>query len=296
MLFVQFLKRNILLYFRDRASVFFSFLSTIIVLAIMIAFLGQANVSTTLGVLGVDQTGEHLRASCLIIRWTVAGIIVVNAVSVSMTLVGLMVRDEETDTMSAFLVAPVKRAVYVTGYVVAAVLVALLMCILTFVLGELYIYCIGGDIVTAKEACEVILIIFSIIFSSAAFVFLCAAFVHTSSAYGGLTTVIGSLMGFLAAIYVPYGGMPDMLQDIIRFVPAFQGSSAIREVMMRREIQWFGCDDAVKNGYSEYMGLVVRYGDHTVSSMGKVLYLFAAGFVLLGIAIFALNRKKQAER
>lgn len=296
MLFARFLKRNILLYFRDRTSVFFSFLSTIIVLALMIAFLGEGNITTTLEALGVGIRGEHTHATCLVIIWTIAGIIVVNAVSVSMTLVGTMVRDEESHKMSAFFVAPVKRSVYVTGYVVTAVLIAFLMCILTFVIGEIYIYSIGGELVTVSEACEIVLIILAIIFSSAAFVFLCATFVHTSSAFNGLTTVMGTLIGFLAAIYVPYGGMPEVLRSIIKFLPAFQGSSAIREVLMRRGIQWFGCAEEIKSGYSDYMGLVIQFGDTTVSSMGKVLYMFVVGLVLLGVATIVLAHKKQAER
>ena len=60
MLFVRFLKRNMLLYFRDKASVFFSFLSTIIVLALMITFLGEGNITTTLDALGVGVSGEKL--------------------------------------------------------------------------------------------------------------------------------------------------------------------------------------------------------------------------------------------
>ena len=168
MLFVRFLKRNMLLYFRDKASVFFSFLSTIIVLALMITFLGEGNITTTLDALGVGVSGEKLHATCLVIIWTIAGIIVVNAVSIAMTLVGTMVRDEESHKMSAYFVAPVKRSVYVTGYVVAAVLISFLMCVLTFIIGEIYIYSIGGELVTAMEALQVLLIILAIIFSSAA--------------------------------------------------------------------------------------------------------------------------------
>ena len=296
MLFVRFLKRNMLLYFRDKASVFFSFLSTIIVLALMITFLGEGNITTTLDALGVGVSGEKLHATCLVIIWTIAGIIVVNAVSIAMTLVGTMVRDEESHKMSAYFVAPVKRSVYVTGYVVAAVLISFLMCVLTFIIGEIYIYSIGGELVTAMEALQVLLIILAIIFSSAAFVFLCATFVHSSSAFNGLTTVMGTLIGFLAAIYVPFGGMPQMLKNVIKFIPAFQGSSAIREVLMTKGIQWFDCADEIKNGYSEYMGLVIKFGDTNVSVMGKVLYMFVAGLILLGIATGVLAHKKQAER
>ena len=41
MILISFIKRNILLYFRDRISVFFSLLSTLIVLTLMIAFLDR---------------------------------------------------------------------------------------------------------------------------------------------------------------------------------------------------------------------------------------------------------------
>ena len=48
MILISFIKRNILLYFRDRISVFFSLLSTLIVLTLMIAFLGQGNIDSTI--------------------------------------------------------------------------------------------------------------------------------------------------------------------------------------------------------------------------------------------------------
>ncbi|MBQ7432211.1 MAG: ABC transporter permease [Lachnospiraceae bacterium] len=296
MLFYRFLKRNMLLYFRDKTSVFFSFLSTLIVLALMIGFLGENNVTSTLNALGTGQSGAHTYASCLVIIWTIAGIIVVNAVSISMSLVGTMVRDEEEGKMAAFFVAPVKRWVYVTGYVLAAVLVAFLMCVLTFVIGEVYIALIGGHVVTPGEAGWSLLILLAIIFSSAAFVFLCAAFVHTNSAFVGLTTVVGSLIGFLAAIYIPYGGMPKFLRYVIRFLPVFQGASALREVLMERTIAWFDCAPEIKSGYADYMGLVIQFGDHTLSSMEKVLYMLAAGLGLLVVATMVLSHKKQTDR
>ena len=183
-----------------------------------------------------------------------------------------------------------------TGYVLAAVLVAFLMCVLTFVIGEAYIALIGGYVVTPGEAGWALLILLAIILSSAAFVFLCASFVHTNSAFVGLTTVIGSLIGFLAAIYIPYGGMPKFLRDVIRFLPVFQGASVLREVLMERTIAWFDCAPEIKSGYADYMGLVIQFGDHTLSSMEKVLYMLAAGLGLLVAATVVLSHKKQTDR
>ena len=59
MILISFIKRNILLYFRDRISVFFSLLSTLIVLTLMIAFLGQGNIDSTIQVLGCSCIFAH---------------------------------------------------------------------------------------------------------------------------------------------------------------------------------------------------------------------------------------------
>ena len=282
MILISFIKRNILLYFRDRISVFFSLLSTLIVLTLMIAFLGQGNIDSTIQVLGTGLKYEAVHASSLIIIWTIAGILVVNAVSISMTLVGTMVRDEESGKISAFFVAPVKRGYYVAGYVIAAIIVSFIMCLLTLIIGIIYL--------------GIVFALLAIIFSSASFVFLCASFIHTNSAFNGLTTLLGTLIGFFAAIYVPYGNMPQTLKYIIRFLPAFQGASAIREIWMNQELQWFHCPSEIKTGYADYMGLTISFRNATLSPHMKILYMFISGLIFLGLATAILSRKRQQER
>ena len=282
MILISFIKRNILLYFRDRISVFFSLLSTLIVLTLMIAFLGQGNIDSTIQVLGTGLKYEAVHASSLIIIWTIAGILVVNAVSISMTLVGTMVRDEESGKISAFFVAPVKRGYYVAGYVIAAIIV--------------YLGIANGSFITARDTLEILFALLAIIFSSASFVFLCASFIHTNSAFNGLTTLLGTLIGFFAAIYVPYGNMPQTLKYIIRFLPAFQGASAIREIWMNQELQWFHCPSEIKTGYADYMGLTISFGNATLSPHMKILYMFISGLIFLGLATAILSRKRQQER
>lgn len=164
MILISFIKRNILLYFRDRISVFFSLLSTLIVLTLMIAFLGQGNIDSTIQVLGTGLKYEAVHASSLIIIWTIAGILVVNAVSISMTLVGTMVRDEESGKISAFFVAPVKRGYYVAGYVIAAIIVSFIMCLLTLIIGVIYLGIANGSFITAHDTLEILFALLAIIF------------------------------------------------------------------------------------------------------------------------------------
>ena len=163
MILISFIKRNILLYFRDRISVFFSLLSTLIVLTLMIAFLGQGNIDSTIQVLGTGLKYEAVHASSLIIIWTIAGILVVNAVSISMTLVGTMVRDEESGKISAFFVAPVKRGYYVAGYVIAAIIVSFIMCLLTLIIGVIYLGIANGSFIAARDTLEILFALFPLL-------------------------------------------------------------------------------------------------------------------------------------
>ena len=121
-------------------------------------------------------------------------------------------------------------------------------------------------------------------------------FYSYNSAFNGLTTLLGTLIGFFAAIYVPYGNMPQTLKYIILFLPAFQGASAIREIWMNQELQWFHCPSEIKTGYADYMGLTISFGNATLSPHMKILYMFISGLIFLGLATAILSRKRQQER
>lgn len=108
-------KRNCLVYLRDRSAVFFSFLSMLIVLGLMVIFLGSMNSESVLNVLqeygweGRDTSKDAENATYLIQLWTLAGILVVNSVTVTLTVLGTMVQDETKKRAMAFYVTPVKR-------------------------------------------------------------------------------------------------------------------------------------------------------------------------------------------
>ena len=81
--------RHIKVYLRDRSAVFFSLLSAIIIIGLMAFFLGDMNIDAILEVAGPFSTvGEDLEtlANHLVLAWTFAGILSINAVSVSISI------------------------------------------------------------------------------------------------------------------------------------------------------------------------------------------------------------------
>ena len=92
-------KRNCLVFLNDGSSVFFSLLSMLIVLVLTGVFLGEMNVSSIVNLLAeyggerdtiVDE--EHARQ--MVQYWTLAGLMVVNALTVTLTVIGTMVTDK----------------------------------------------------------------------------------------------------------------------------------------------------------------------------------------------------------
>lgn len=296
MVLLQLIKRNIRLYFRDRMAVFFSFLSTLIVLVLMLAFLGEGNVDSVMSAFGETSAEAKEHADRLVVLWVIAGILVVNAFSVAVAMVGFMVEDTAKHKLAAFFATPVKREIFVLGYIFSANIVALLMCLFIFAVGEIYILAIGGSMPGGIVLGKLLLGAAANIFTASSMAFLFACLIKSMSAWGGFATLIGTLMGFLSAIYVPYGTLAEVLQNTLRILPMFQGTSVMRELLTETELSWFNAPKQVKEGLAEYMGITVNYGDVILSYGSKLLYLFAWGVGFLLVSFVLLKRKNVQDR
>ena len=91
--------RNMKIYLRDRGAVFFSLLSTFIVIGLMVFFLGDMNIEGILGILeefpGRDVAEDEKNAKLLVLSWTSAGILAINAVTVTLAVFSGMIRQSK---------------------------------------------------------------------------------------------------------------------------------------------------------------------------------------------------------
>ena len=303
MLLFRLVKRNILVYTRDRSNIFFSLLSTLIIIGLMAIFLGKMNADGVVNLL--NQSGgerdvvlDRANAKQLVMMWTLAGIVVVNSVTITLMMVGIMVDDEAQKRLSSFYVSPVNRVTFVMGYIIAAMVVGIIMCILTVVVGEAYIVVTGGTLLTLAQSGKVLLYILLNVFTSASMVFLIANFVHTISSFSGLSTIIGTLVGFLAGIYLPLGMLPEKVQAVLKGFPLIYGCSLMRTVFTEGVIAktFSNCPQDVITGYKEYMGMTVLFMDSAVSDVIKVAIMIISGIIFIGISALIQKRRNVLSR
>ena len=291
-------KRNCLVFLRDRSAVFFSMLSMLIVLGLMVLFLGKMNTDGLVSVLSDfgerDTAADERNAAYLIEQWTLAGILVVNAVTITLTVLGTMVQDETRKRTLAFYVTPVSRTVLSLGYILASWIVGTALCMLTLAVGELYFFVQGYPMLSAPAILKLIGLIALNTFTFSALGYLLALFIRSESAFSGVMTVIGTLVGFAGGIYISVGSVGKTLRHILLCLPVLHGASMMRLVCTDAALSktFAGLPDAAYDVFLEELGITLYWDGQPVSTAVSVLVLL--GYAALAIVIAALcNRKRK---
>ena len=300
---VYLLKRNMLVFLRDYTAVFFSFLSMLIVLALMVIFLGTMNSENLVSILAQvggerDAAQDRTNAEYLIQMWTLAGILVVNAVSVTLTVIGTMVEDEAKNKLASFHVSPVKRIKIALGYIGSAWMVGVIMCVLTLVLGEIYMVLNGHPLLAAADFVKLFGMIVLNVFVYAAIGYLLALCVHSPSGWSGLLTIVGTLVGFLGAIYLPMSVLPGGVADVLKCLPILHGASMMREVCTRDAIAetFAGLPSVAGEQFREQMGISIIMDGTTVTVQNQILFLVLCGIMAIAVAAVVSKRRKLRDR
>lgn len=294
--------RNLKLYFRDKGAVFFSLLSMLIVIGLMLFFLGDMNIEGLTDLLG-QFTGRTIaqdkkNAELLIFSWTCAGIISINAVTVTMAVYTIMIKDRVSGKLNSIYTAPISRTVIAAGYIAAAWLASILVCVITLFLTELYGVIKGLDAFSFSEHLELIGMIMANSFVYTALMYLVTMIAKTEGAWSGLGTVVGTLVGFLGGIYIPIGALADVVGNIMKCTPVIYGTAMFRSVMMKGMLDktFSGVPDEVISEYRESMGIDLEIFGRGIDAGEELCLLLLCGILFLAIGVIALKYSRKTDR
>ncbi len=295
-------KRNCLVFLRDRSAVFFSLLSMLIVLMLMGVFLARMNVDSVTDLLNTyggvrDATLDEEHATHLVQYWTLAGILVVNSLTVTLTVIGTMISDQNEHRLESFYAAPVSKSVVAFSYISSAVVIGTVFCLLTFFAAVAYIGISGGEMLPAGAVVRIIVYTFLNVCIFSIIMYLIALFIKSTSAWSGIATVVGTLVGFVGGIYLPMGYLPDSVARVLKYLPILHGASVMRKVCCEEALKTTFTDlpEAVMDGYEEYMGITVNMHDKLISTGAQLLFMVGCGCVALILTII-VSKKKHLNR
>lgn len=294
--------RNLKQYLRDKGAIFFSLLSMFIVIVLMFFFLGDANVDGITSLLaqfpGRDPERDKKNAELLVLTWTCAGMVSINAVTVTQASLSYMIKDRETGKLNSICTAPVSRMVIAAGYVLAAWISSVIVCSLTLIITELYCVAQGMAPYSLLSHLRLLGFIAANSFTYATLMYLVAALVKSGGAWGGLGTIIGTLVGFLGGIYFPIGQLSDGIAAMMKCTPVIYGATLFRREMTAATLgsTFEGIPAEVVTEFSRVMGIELTVGDTVLTTPQELGILLISGAVFLLCGAAAVRFSKKADR
>ncbi len=297
--YTQLVKRNLLMYLRDKGVVFFSLLSMMVTLCLMIFFLGDINIDVLTDKLAIlpgrNAVQDEANAFLLILNWTIGGIISVNAVMVTLSAYSAMIKDKNSKRSDAIHTSPVSRVIVALSYITSTCLSAIIICVLTFFIAEVYCVIKGAAILSVSSHIKIIVMIFINSFSYSSIMFLFASLVKTESAWSGFGTVIGALVGFFGGIYMPIGQLSSVLQNIVKCTPVIYSTVMFRNVICEdmMGVLFEGVPSEITNIYGETMGMSINLFNHEVPPIICCVILAGSGLICLGLGVLVSQYRRR---
>jgi multidrug/hemolysin transport system permease protein len=285
---VNLIKRNLKLFFRDRTSVFFSFLAVFIIIGLYVLFLGNMMVNSFKDVLGNN-------ARFIINSWIMAGILSVVSITTTMGAFGIMVEDKTKKILKDFLSAPFKRSQLAVGYVISSFIIGVIMSIAALIIAEIYIVVNGGSLLGFMSLLKLFGVMLLSVFAGTSMVFFIVTFFRSSNAFSVASSLIGTLIGFLTGIYIPIGSFPSAVQAVIKSFPISHAASLFRQIMMEAPMSkaFANAPAEVVTNFERTMGVTFFFGGKGISPLVNILVLIVTGVVFLVLAIISMSVKKR---
>ena len=275
------LKRNFLLYFRNRSGVFFSLLGALISFILYIIFL-QKNLT--------DAWNQLPNSGPLLNNWLMSGTLAVTGITTSLAALTQLVKDREHQVDQDLYLSNHGKWQLPFSYLASAIIISFAMQVLMYVLMCGYF----REVPNLYILPEVLLImLLSSLLSSlvnAIFVY----FFQSVDSLGKFSTIVGTASGFLVGTYVPLGVLPNFAQLLMKSTPATYIAALYRQVLMNETLsETFKGQDDLRQEFQEKMGVQLKWQE--LLTKENTYFIVLGGILLVGI-LWAVLVKKSSKK
>ncbi|AQX93887.1 ABC transporter permease [Lactiplantibacillus plantarum] len=281
------IKRNYLLYFRNRSGVLLSLLSAAISFILYLVFLKQ----------GMHRDWAQLpQANQLLDNWLISGTLALTGITTTLAGLNQLVWDRERQIQTDLLLTDAGPLQLQVSYLVSATIVGIVMQLLMFFGMWGYFNAADGLTISGSE----LLAVFGLIIVSAAFATLVNAVilkrVRAVDNLGKIATILGTAAGFLVGIYIPVGSLPSFAQTLVKLTPGSYVASLYRQALMSDTLNHVFNHQMTAQAYFErLMGVRLNWsGLLTTSQTYQIMgYIFLGCLLAVLIAPYRQRRRIQ---
>ena len=242
---LQLTKRNLLLFLRNRSVVFSSLFSTLILIVLYFLFIANLYSQGFNEAAGLLLSEQQLNA--LIYLQMIMGVIVINSVSLSTGMFSFMAKDMENHKIDAFMLTKLKPYQLLTSYLLAAIFISFALNFLTLAVSVLVIGAASSFWLSAGAFFGIVGITFLSAVIGCAVMLLVTSIVRSPAAIGVISGVIGTILGFLCGIYLPFDNLGKGATYIGSLLPFTHIAVWLKQIALKDAFAQFGVSAEAAN-------------------------------------------------
>lgn len=231
-----FIKRNVLLFFKDWQSILFSLLTSIIVLVLYLLFLKGTFVSAIQRAMEqypgpasmVPQKDIAMFANLFLL----SGILGSAMISVPFSCITVVVKDRANKVDYDILSTPLKRGQIIFAYFVSAVLTSILLNSIILAVGLIGIRMQGNMYLNISQVVKAFSIVALGSISASAIFMIIVLFFKTVSACEAFFGILSAASGFVIGAYIPISQFSNEVQTVCNLFPASQITIMLRNILL----------------------------------------------------------------
>lgn len=234
--FLGLTKRNLLLFFKDKQSILFSLLTSMIVLALYLLFLKDTFVSAMDSAINqfpslsslIDKNDKEMFANLILLT----GILGSAMITVPYNCLITLVKDRENKVDYDILATPLKRGQIIFSYFVSAALSSAILTSMILAIG-LGVIGMQGDIyLGTSEIVKVFGVVALGSISATSIFMIVVLFFKSVSASGAFSGMLSAASGFIIGAYIPISQFSESVQTVCNIFPASQITIVLRNVLI----------------------------------------------------------------
>ena len=231
-----FIKRNVLLFFKDWQSILFSLLTSIIVLVLYLLFLKGTFVSAIQRAMeqypGLASMVPQKDIDMFANLFLLSGILGSAMISVPFSCITVLVKDRANKVDYDILATPMKREQIIFAYFVSAVLTSTLLTDIILAVGLIGIRMQGNMYLNISQVVKVFSVVALGSISASAIFMIVVLFFKTVSACEAFFGILSAASGFVIGAYIPISQFSNEVQTVCNLFPASQITIMLRNILL----------------------------------------------------------------
>ena len=231
-----FIKRNVLLFFKDWQSILFSLLTSIIVLVLYLLFLKGTFVSAIQSAMeqypGLASMVPQKDIDMFANLFLLSGILGSAMISVPFSCITVLVKDRANKVDYDILATPMKRGQIIFAYFVSAVLTSILLNSIILAVGLIGIRMQGNMYLNISQVVKAFSIVALGSISASAIFMIIVLFFKTVSACEAFFGILSAASGFVIGAYIPISQFSNEVQTVCNLFPASQITIMLRNILL----------------------------------------------------------------